>query len=281
MKYMKWRFKIVVKLLLKMLPLPYSFWKKIGVFQHGAMENVDFSYNVWKHHAINGGVLCDSGVFNANIGVVLELGPGDSFYSGLFSLAAGAQKAIAVDVGDFAQIGDNLRKQYTDKIEDEFGEVIISSAVDYRVEGIDSLRTLKEFCVDYSYSNAVLEHVLKESFHDFARQLYRVMKCGGVSVHRVDLRDHLGGGLNNLRFSPYVWESAIFQEAGFYTNRLRMSEIVNHFESVGFVCEIIKKDHWLKMPLKLNKVHVELRNHSESEFLVKGFDIKLIKPCVE
>ena len=55
--------------------------------------------------------------------------------------------------------------------------------------------------VDFCLSNAVLEHVPKRDLALVAAELFRVLNRNGICVHRVDLKDHLGGGLNNLRFS--------------------------------------------------------------------------------
>ena len=38
------------------------------------------------------------------------------------------------------------------------------------------------------------------------RELRRVLRNDGVFSNRVDLRDHLGAALNNLRFPESLWE---------------------------------------------------------------------------
>ena len=63
--------------------------------------------------------------------------------------------------------------------------------------------------VDFCLSNAVLEHVPKRDLALVAAELFRVLNRNGICVHRVDLKDHLGGGLNNLRFSEATWEGTI------------------------------------------------------------------------
>jgi hypothetical protein len=75
-------------------------------------------------------------------------------------------------------------------------------------------------------------------------ELLRVLKPSGISVHRVDLRDHLGRTLNNLRFSDDRLESDFFTKSGFYTNRIRFPEMISIFESVGFECEILNPIRW-------------------------------------
>jgi hypothetical protein len=52
-----------------------------------------------------------------------------------------------------------------------------------------------------------------------ANHLGRALKPGGICVHRVDLKDHLGGGLSTLRFTDAIWESVLLRMSGFCTNR--------------------------------------------------------------
>jgi hypothetical protein len=61
----------------------------------------------------------------------------------------------------------------------------------------------------------------------------RVLSDTGVASHSVDLKDHLEGGLNNLRFSEKLWESDFFVNSGFYTNRIQFYEMLNHFKEPG------------------------------------------------
>lgn len=67
-----------------------------------------------------------------------------------------------------------------------------------------------------------------------ADELGRVLKPDGICVHRVDLNDHLGGCLNNLRFTDAIWESVLFRESGFYANRRLTDEdlLVSGFDLV-------------------------------------------------
>ncbi len=70
------------------------------------------------------------------------------------------------------------------------------------------------------------------------------MKPNGVASHWIDYRDHLQEGLNNLRFSEYIWESEFMANSGFYTNRLTKSEIRAYFEHAGFSVEVYDKELW-------------------------------------
>lgn len=87
---------------------------------------------------------------------------------------------------------------------------------EYLTQGVRSLAHLPPNSVDFCFSNAVLEHVPKRDLALIAAELFRVLNCNGICVHRVDLRDHLGGGLNNLRFSDATWEGKLCRSSGFY-----------------------------------------------------------------
>jgi SAM-dependent methyltransferase len=127
--------------------------------------------------------------------------------------------------------------------------------------------------VDFCFSNAVLEHIPKLDFEKLAIELRRVLKKTGICIYRVDLRDHLGGGLNNLRFSDSMWESTFFKKSGFYTNRIRFSEILNIFNSAGFKCEVTRKLEWPELPCPLFAMDSRFHRYKLDDLRVMGFDM--------
>jgi SAM-dependent methyltransferase len=129
--------------------------------------------------------------------------------------------------------------------------------------------------IDYCWSNAVLEHIPAAQFEQMAYEIFRVLKPGGISVHRVDLKDHLGGGLNNLRFSAATWESPLFRSSGFYTNRIRYSEMVALFEGAGLVCRTPRVLRWHELPIKREKLDASFCSVTNDDLLVNEFDIIL------
>jgi len=96
----------------------------------------------------------------------------------------------------------------------------------------------------------VLEHVRKHEFLDTMRECFRVLTVEGVASHRVDLKDHLGGSLNNLRFSERIWESEFFVNSGFYTNRIRFPEMISLFKNAKLRVEIGDIRRWERLPVK-------------------------------
>lgn len=95
--------------------------------------------------------------------------------------------------------------------------------------------------------------------------------------HAVDLRDHLGGGSNNLRFSPERWESDAWREAGFYTNRMSQTEIVGAFEQAGFRTVHLETRRWPAPPLPRDKLHPVFRGRRDDELDVAEFDLVMVK----
>ena len=154
-------------------------------------------------------------------------------------------------------------------------EVLSACSGCYGTEGIRSLRNIPDGSVDFLWSNAVLEHVRLGEFFDTLKELRRVIRPGGVCSHRVDLKDHLGYALNNLRFSEDLWESNFFARSGFYTNRIRHSEMLDLFREAGFSSEVVGIDRWARLPTRLAKMAKKYRGLSEDELLIFGFDVIL------
>lgn len=237
-----WPLKIAAKLVLSRLPISYSRWQRINLFRFGKMDNAEYALRIFRLHA--------SEAFANGLPedfVALELGPGDSAASALIARVHGAGKAYLLDVGDFARkdldsyrrVGEHLAREglllspallnFSD-----FHEFLALCCAEYRTEGLDSLRALPEESVDFIWSHSVLEHVRKRDFDTTMKETFRVLKTGGRASHSIDLMDHLAKSLNNLRFSERVWESEFMARSGFYTNRLRFSDIQDSMTGAGF-----------------------------------------------
>lgn len=132
------------------------------------------------------------------------------------------------------------------------------------------------------FSQAARERVRKHEFLQTQKECFRVMKQGAVASHRIVFRDHLGGALNNLRFSEYVWESDFFVKSGFYTNPIQLDEMLRQFERAGFNIESTEIQLWPILPTpreKMGKVFAALPDNALN---VSGFDVVLRreKACV-
>ncbi|MFZ3038144.1 MAG: class I SAM-dependent methyltransferase [Rugosibacter sp.] len=280
-RYLPWWAKIGAKLALSRVPAAYTVWQRLGLFRHGYMDTAQYAIGVFSSH------IQRAGLTNQLVGkTVLEVGPGDSVATALIAKAYGA-RALLVDAGSYAQLDLSVYHRLADELRavglappsldnvSSLGELLETCEASYLTEGLASLRTLGDATVDFAFSQAVLEHVRKHEFLDTQRELGRILKPGGMCSHRVDLRDHLGGGLNNLRFSSQVWESPFFFKSGFYTNRIRFSEMVSLFQQAGFAVEITETQHWDKLPIDRRHLAAEFCGIPEEVLIVSGFDALL------
>src|SRR5919206_617837 len=96
------------------------------------------------------------------------------------------------------------------------------------------LKAIPDGSVDLVVSEAVLEHVRREDMAPLLAQLRRVTAPDGIGLHFIDFQDHLGGGLQHLRFSDSFWASPLVGRAGIYVNRLGLSAMAARFRRAGF-----------------------------------------------
>lgn len=131
--------------------------------------------------------------------------------------------------------------------------------------------------MDFIWSQAVLEHIRKAEFLDTMLELRRIIRPDGVCSHVVDLKDHLGGRLNNLRFPENLWESNFMSSSGFYTNRIRYSEMVDIFAQAGFSVEVVSLKQWQNLPTPKAKMSEKFKNLLDEELCISGFSL-LLRP---
>ncbi len=277
-----WQLKIFTKIVLSRLPLSYRFWNGIGIFKHGKMCDPVYALEVFKKHYDRVEFTNKDRNF-----VAMELGPGDSLYSAIIAHAHGASSVYLVDTDSYASHNMLKYQGLIQHLEDEgklLGDVSSASSVKemlkrcnakYHTEGLASLRRMPSASVDFIWSQAVLEHIRRDEFLDTMRELRRVIRADGVCSHRIDLKDHLGGRLNNLRFSCGVWESDLFVNSGFYTNRLRDIQMIDIFEDVGFSVEKVNEDRWTSLPIERDKLSEEFASMPDDNLLVSGMDVIL------
>lgn len=287
-----WWLRIAIKIFLSRLPIPYSFWKKLGIFEHGDMNEPKKAISQYLEHALTANLIdVDAGKylkFRKKI-TVLELGPGDSLATAVISKSLKAEKTWLVDSGSFARYDSNcsvmgsalklkgLYDPFLGKKNLSFNDYLFECNSTYLTQGVDSLLNIPNDSVDYCFSNAVLEHIPKHDFNRMIEELYRILKAGSICVHRIDLRDHLGGALNNLRFSESIWESSLLSKSGFYTNRIRFCEMTSLFEKVGFYSRIVNIKKWETLPTDRIFMNSKFASLSDEDLRVKVFDLVLKK----
>lgn len=281
-KLLPWYFRIIVKLVLSRLPFSYTLWSHIGFFRHGAMDDFNYAWRILKKHAAE--------LENTEAWHGLELGPGDGLLSAFLAPAVGSSGLVLVDSGDFAHKNIDLyRKQIsqfrTNHPDESLPELLDSNDVDvlldsvgssYHSHGLQSLRKLESNSFDLIYSQAVLEHVRRNEFEDTMCECYRLLNENGIMSHVVDYKDHLGGGLNNMRFSTNLWERDWFSSnSGFYTNRLKMSEMISICNDVGFNVEVRHVRVWEMLPTKQKYLAKEFNDLSMDDLLISGAHLKM------
>jgi SAM-dependent methyltransferase len=246
------------------------------------MHDPTYAYRVFRQHF-------DRTTFGRkNRGfVALELGPGDSLVSAVIARSLGADICYLVDSGDFASADLDIYRKAIAYLRSlslsapdlhnasSLNDVLATCNAVYRTSGLASIREIPTASVDFVWSHAVLEHIRKHQFFDYMREIRRVLRADGACSHRVDLRDHLGGALNNLRFSSGVWEADWMAHSGFYTNRLRYSEMLQLFTDAGFESAVIHVERWETLPTARQNFAPEFRSFAESDLLVSGFDVLL------
>ena len=183
---------------------------------------------------------------------ILELGPGVNLAAGIYFVLAGAAQYVAVDA--LAAFPERPKEFYRHVLEELRNRPLIVGRRSISQQDLDEIVTLEpqvrfqpekiayhtpvqaeslpfsQNHFDYIYSNASFEHF--EEPEKVIRELYRVLKPGGLTVHIIDLRDHidfekprefLKVPLKNYKFtSPYG------------TNRLRSIDFKIAFEAAGF-----------------------------------------------
>ena len=280
--HIPWQLKIAAKLVLARIPLDHRRWKKVGVFNLGGMERPDYALNVFRGHF-------DRADFpRKNSGFVgLELGPGDSLFSALIARTLGASRTYLVDVGRLAwadldrylqmesylrQLGLRPPSLSHCKSVDQVAE---ACAAEYLTEGLASLRTIPSASVDFVWSHVVLQVVRRKEFLPTLKELRRIQRTAGVGSHSISIADFVGGNMNDLRFSDRVWESPFMAESGFYTNRLRYSELLRLFRQAGFEPQVTQVTRWDTLPIARRKMAPEFAALPEEELNVRGLDVLL------
>ena len=272
-----WWLKIFVKIILSRLPINYSTWRSISLFRHSA-PNVNESATALKiierYLSIARQYISLDESFSC-----LELGPGDSIITSLAAKKHGASQYWLIDTGKFARtdlkhlVDTSLDMGIIHKNFNMFrttDDLLKYNKIEYKTDGIKSYAEIPDSSIDLIWSKSVLEHIHLEKFNSILKELHRVLKSGSVSVHSIDFRDHLSGGINNLRFSKNIWESYLFRNSGFYTNRLRPSQMINLFSKNRFEVSIFRQDFLDKTVLPRTKLSKDYRNLSDDDLRTTG-----------
>ncbi|WHZ15115.1 MAG: Adenine-specific methyltransferase [Nitrospira sp.] len=278
-----WWVKMAGRIAPSRLPCGYNFWHRLGVFEHGRMEDPSYAFQVFTRH------------FNKVRAtkrpeeiVALELGPGDSLFSAVIASAVGVSASYLIDVGDFAvkdlkkyaEMASFVRRQGLPAPPVErvtsIGDLLPLCRATYGSSGLSSLRAIPSRSVDFIWSQAVLQSVRRAELLDTMRELRRVLKDDGLCSHVVDLSDLFVKELHHLRFRDSIWESDAVARCGFYANRLRYSDMLTVFRRAGFKVTVVAVKRWDEVPIPRRKLVLPFRTMPEEELRVFGFEVTLL-----
>ena len=273
-----WWIKIAVKIFLARLPIRYQLWRRIGIFGHGFMDRHDYAWRT-----IRSRIFDACGNLDCTGKLCLELGPGDSAFSALIFRALGAQEVILIDAEDFVQRDVEKYNEFakwlsTNHVTDfqfphfkSFDDVMRYCNARYITGGVAAFSKISDNRVDLVISQAVLEHIPLQECDALFSEFKRCASSICAFSHEIDLRDHLGDSLHNLRFSKRIWESSTFAASGLYTNRIRYSEFMAMFESLTPQTRVTDVTRWQKVPLDASKLHVDFHRYCEDDLKMRTF----------
>jgi len=246
-------------------------------------------------------------VVDLNGELVYELGPGRTPYIMNAMALTGASQVIGLDVFNW------MKRNYQ---QSEFLNKIVAIVTGHEAESFrqafgiskESLqRNLQRFnsespigykifsgdCIQESdnsigflYSKSVLEHVTRNRVEAAIRDQYRALKPGALSLHIIDLRDHLhisgdhevrGDWLDALRYPEWL-HNALTSNRRAYINRLRANAWREVFANQGFeIVEWHVRHNALPEQFDPAKLASEFRSTNE-DFSISWVDVLLRKP---
>tara|TARA_B100000401_G_scaffold437283_1_gene382524 strand:- start:112 stop:954 length:843 start_codon:yes stop_codon:yes gene_type:complete len=269
-----WAIKIFIKLILSRLPIKNSIWRKLGIFRNGGMHKKDYSKKIFFGHLEDLKKIRD-----IKKPVIMEIGPGDGIATAIYSKIYDSPKVYLIDVEDFADKDILIYKEIIESLNFELFEKNIFNKIKtiedllkacnayYLVEGLQSLEKIESNSVDYLFSHSVMEHIRFKELDKYIKEMYRVLKPNGLISHNINYKDHLDDSLNNLRFSFKIWESNLFSNSGFYTNRVPAIDMHSKFTKYGFKMVWEKFGQWPLLPLKRKYIHKDFKLYTDENLL--------------
>jgi SAM-dependent methyltransferase len=276
---MPWWAKMGAAIALSRLPAGNRLFERLGLFEHAANDDPAYALRVVREHVARAGWM------DLQDRAVLELGPGGNLATAVIAKALGARQIGLVDAGAFARtdlapyvrLAEFLKSQGLRPPEihrcADYREMLDACDAKYLTTGLAAMTAIRDGAVDFVFSQAALEHVRLGEFPVLVKEMRRILRPHGVASHQVDLKDHLTGSLNHLRFDERTWESPFMASSGFYTNRLRRSDIVDLFQAAGFHTQVTGIKRWPALPLPRQALAPAFRDLPDDELRISEFDI--------
>jgi len=138
---------------------------------------------------------------------------------------------------------------------------------------------------DVTMSRLVLSHIPLDVLPIVLRELYRITKPGGLSIHRVNLHDEYATCdpkvtlINFLKYPGWFWDGFVNNRIK-YLNRARYPYYLALFERTGFRIVYLDKtlDKHSYNALPDMRIAREFRGYSREELATIGFTVVLEKP---
>jgi SAM-dependent methyltransferase len=282
-----WWMKIAAKLVLSHCLPNYRHRRRLGLCVHSYAAG-----NGGHPGAIRDDIAHHVRVTGRSPRSLLELGPGDGLANALFAAAAGVTTIWMVDAGDFASSDMRSYGRIVQQIardNPEFAKsvnlssraaMLTSIGARYLIAGTESLRYVPTSSVDLIVSYATIEHVRRHDLSRLFEEMNRLLVPGGIAHHWIDLMDHLGGRLNNLRISASIWEHELMAGGGFYTNRSRCTELVELARTAGFETAVPALSRWPELPTPRRAMSHQFRRFDDEELRIASFDLLLRRPLL-
>ena len=277
-----WYARIAVKMALKACRFRTASGRRSESIRTARCRTPIMRLRVFDKHLVASG-------FNGRSGLIgLEMGPGDSasarqslprrgifrdFFSSTPAITPIAtSKSTEIWAGP-ARVTAGRRR--TSSARGEFRRCLDGLRCDLSDRRTAIIPRIPAASVDLIFSQAVLEHVRRHEFAEVAAQMHRILKPDGIASHQVDLRDHLGGGLNNMRIASRWWETELMAGSGFYTNRIRFSEMSICSSRLDFTVEMVSTQRWDEPPISSDKLAPEFRHFAGEDLLISSFHVLL------
>lgn len=123
---------------------------------------------------------------------------------------------------------------------------------------------------DLTVSNNTLEHIPESDLRGVLEALSKLTSRRGATAHFIDLKDHYAGfdpsigPYNYMRYSDREWRW--FNNRLHHQNRLRASDYLSAFESVGFSTVVVETEQ--DEPAQLPELAAQFRRYEESDLVV-------------
>jgi ubiquinone/menaquinone biosynthesis C-methylase UbiE len=180
------------------------------------------------------------------------------------------------------QILEKIDRASSCKRVDEIMEII---GVDY-IAPVDTRNLpLKSESQDVTVSRLVLQHISPYILKDILKEQLRILKRGGISIHRVNLHDEYAGTdpkvtiVNFLKYPSWLWDR-FGNNSIKYINRARYPYYIELFKNTGFRIVSLKKILDKRSFDALEKLNIdkEFKQYSREELATVSFSVILEKP---